>query len=383
MKSIAAVCFEPEIPLAVEFVDLDGPKEGEVMVRLRASGVCHTDAYTWSGADREGRFPVILGHEGAGEVVEIGTGVRSVAVGDHVIPLYTPECGQCKFCLSGKTNLCQAIRSTQGQGLMPDGTSRFSLHGKMLHHYMGTSTFSEYTVLPEIALAKINRAAPLEKVCLLGCGITTGIGAVRNTAKVEPGASVAVFGLGGIGLSVIVGAQLAQAGRIIAVDLNSDKFDIARQLGATDCLNPKDYHNSISDVIIDLTDGGVDYSFECIGNVKAYLGADEERWQQHDATCLIRQRPPRGTTIRVDVGMNDEFWDDLQRGLVRLFSPWFCVTPKDGLGGRSSLAKPGTGCVAYASAAALVGETFLGYSRGLRRNCGVAHGIPCASTKKK
>lgn len=275
MKTRAAVAWEAGKPLSIEEIDLQGPKAGEVMVKLAATGVCHTDAYTLSGADPEGIFPSVLGHEGAGEVVEVGPGVTSVSVGDHVIPLYTPECGQCKFCLSGKTNLCQAIRSTQGQGLMPDGTSRFSLNGKPIYHYMGTSTFSEYTVLPEIAVAKISKEAPLDKVCLLGCGITTGIGAVLNTAKVEPGSTVAVFGLGGIGLSVIQGAVMAKAERIIAVDLNEDKFEMARMLGATDFVNPKNYDQPIQDVIVELTDGGVDYSFECIGNTQVMRSALE------------------------------------------------------------------------------------------------------------
>lgn len=275
MKTRAAVAWEAGKPLSIEQVDLDGPKAGEVMVQIVATGVCHTDAFTLSGADPEGVFPSILGHEGAGIVVEVGPGVTSVAVGDHVIPLYTPECGKCKFCLSGKTNLCQAIRATQGKGLMPDGTSRFSQNGKPIFHYMGTSTFSEYTVLPEISVAKINKAAPLDKVCLLGCGITTGIGAVLNTAKVTPGSSVAVFGLGGIGLSVIQGAVMAKAGRILAVDINEDKFEMARLLGATDFVNPKKYDRPIQDVIVDLTDGGVDYSFECIGNVNVMRAALE------------------------------------------------------------------------------------------------------------
>lgn len=276
MKSRAAVAWAAGQPLSIEQVDVAGPKAGEVLVRIVATGVCHTDAFTLSGADPEGQFPVILGHEGGGIVEEVGEGVTSLKVGDHVIPLYTPECGECKFCRSGKTNLCQKIRATQGQGLMPDGTSRFSLDGKPLLHYMGTSTFSEYTVLPEISLAKINPAAPLEKVCLLGCGITTGIGAVLNTAKVEPGASVAVFGLGGIGLSVVQGAVMAKAGRIVVVDTNPDKFAMARALGATDCVNPKDYPGTpIQQVIVELTDGGVDYSFECIGNVQVMRSALE------------------------------------------------------------------------------------------------------------
>ena len=276
MKSRAAVAFEAGKPLSIEEIDVAAPKAGEVLVRIVATGVCHTDAYTLSGDDPEGAFPVILGHEGGGVVEEIGEGVTSLNVGDHVIPLYTPECGQCKFCRSGKTNLCQKIRQTQGQGVMPDGTSRFSLGGKPLLHYMGTSTFSQYTVLPEISLAKINKAAPLDKVCLLGCGITTGIGAVLNTAKVEPGASVAVFGLGGIGLSVVQGAVMAKAGRIVVIDTNPDKFDMAKALGATDCINPNDHPDTpISQVIVDLTDGGVDYSFECIGNVDVMRAALE------------------------------------------------------------------------------------------------------------
>lgn len=275
MKSRAAVAWEAGQPLSIEEVDVQGPKAGEVLVRMVATGVCHTDAYTLSGKDPEGLFPAILGHEGGGIVEEIGEGVTSLAVGDHVIPLYTAECRQCKFCLSGKTNLCSAVRATQGKGLMPDGTTRFSLNGRQIHHYMGTSTFSEYTVLPEISLAKVSKAAPLDKVCLLGCGITTGIGAVHNTAKVEPGATVAVFGLGAIGLSVIQGAVLAKAGRIIAVDVNPDKFTLARQLGATDCVNPKEHSGPIQDVIIDMTDGGVDYSFECIGSVQVMRQALE------------------------------------------------------------------------------------------------------------
>ncbi len=275
MKSRAAVALAKGQPLTIADIDVEGPKAGEVLVRMVATGVCHTDAFTLSGADPEGIFPSVLGHEGGGVVEEIGAGVTSLAVGDHVIPLYTPECGQCKFCLSGKTNLCQAIRSTQGQGLMPDGSSRFSLDGQTLFHYMGTSTFSEYTVVPEIALAKVNKAAPLDKVCLLGCGITTGIGAVLNTAKVQPGDSVAVFGMGGIGLSVVQGAVMAGAGRIIVIDINEDKFEMAKMLGATDCINPRNYSDPIQDVIVDLTDGGVDYSFECIGNVDVMRSALE------------------------------------------------------------------------------------------------------------
>jgi S-(hydroxymethyl)glutathione dehydrogenase/alcohol dehydrogenase len=275
MKSRAAVAWEAGQPLRIEEIDVEGPKAGEVLVRNVATGVCHTDAYTLSGDDPEGLFPTILGHEGGAVVEEVGAGVTSVAPGDHVIPLYTPECRECKFCKSGKTNLCQAIRATQGQGLMPDGTSRFSLGGKPLFHYMGTSTFSEYSVLPEISVAKIRKEAPLDKVCLLGCGITTGIGAVLNTARVEAGSTVVVFGLGGIGLSVIQGAVMAKAGRIVAVDVNADKFDMARRLGATDFVNPKDYDQPIQNVIVELTDGGADYSFECVGNVELMRSALE------------------------------------------------------------------------------------------------------------
>ena len=275
MKTRAAVAWEAGRPLEIEEIELEGPKDGEVLLRNVATGVCHTDAFTLSGEDPEGLFPAILGHEGGAVVEEVGAGVTSVAVGDHVIPLYTPECGECDFCTSGKTNLCQAIRVTQGRGLMPDGTSRFSLNGKSIHHYMGTSTFSEYTVLPEIAVAKISKEAPLEKVCLLGCGITTGIGAVLNTAKVEPGASVAVFGLGGVGLSAIQGATMAKAGRILAIDINPDKFELAKQLGATDTVNPRDYDAPIQDVVVELTNGGVDYSFECVGNVDLMRSALE------------------------------------------------------------------------------------------------------------
>ena len=275
MKSRAAVAIEAGKPLEITEVDVQGPKDGEVLARMVATGVCHTDAFTLSGADPEGVFPSILGHEGGGVVEEVGAGVTSVKPGDHVIPLYTPECGECSFCKSGKTNLCQKIRVTQGQGLMPDGTSRFSMNGETLYHYMGTSTFSEYSVMPEISIAKINSEAPLDKVCLLGCGITTGIGAVLNTAKVEPGSTVAVFGLGGIGLSVVQGAVMAGASRILAIDLNDDKFEMARMLGATDFVNPSKFDDPIQDVIVELTDGGVDYSFECIGNTNVMRSALE------------------------------------------------------------------------------------------------------------
>lgn len=267
VKSRAAVAFAPNQPLQIVEVDVAPPQKGEVRVRIVASGVCHTDAFTLSGDDPEGIFPAILGHEGAGIVESIGEGVTSLQIGDHVIPLYTAECRQCKFCSSGKTNLCQAIRATQGKGLMPDGTSRFSYQGKPIFHYMGTSTFSEFTVVPEISLAKIPKDAPLEKVCLLGCGVTTGIGAVINTAKVEAGSTVAIFGLGGIGLAAIIGAVMSKASRIIVIDINPDKFRIAKELGATDFVNPKEHTRPIQDVIVEMTDGGVDYSFECVGNV--------------------------------------------------------------------------------------------------------------------
>ncbi|WP_231758571.1 S-(hydroxymethyl)glutathione dehydrogenase/class III alcohol dehydrogenase [Microbulbifer elongatus] len=275
IKSRAAVAWGPGKPLSIEEVDVMPPQAGEVRIRVIASGVCHTDAFTLSGDDPEGIFPAILGHEGGGIVESVGEGVTSVAVGDHVIPLYTPECGECKFCKSGKTNLCGQIRDTQGKGLMPDGTTRFSKDGEPIYHYMGCSTFSEYTVLPEISLAKVNKTAPLEEVCLLGCGVTTGLGAVMNTAKVEEGATVAIFGLGGIGLSAVIGAAMAKAGRIIAIDINESKFDLARQLGATDCINPKNYDKPIQEVVVELTDGGVDYSFECIGNVDVMRSALE------------------------------------------------------------------------------------------------------------
>lgn len=275
IKSKAAVAWGPGQPLKIEEVDVMLPKAGEVLVRIVATGVCHTDAFTLSGDDPEGVFPAILGHEGGGIVEQVGEGVTSVQVGDHVIPLYTPECGECKFCLSGKTNLCQKIRATQGKGLMPDGTTRFYKDGQPIFHYMGCSTFSEYTVLPEISLAKVNKTAPLTEICLLGCGVTTGMGAVMNTAKVEEGATVAIFGLGGIGLSAVIGATMAKASRIIAIDINESKFELARKLGATDCINPKHFDKPIQEVIVEMTDGGVDYSFECIGNVNVMRSALE------------------------------------------------------------------------------------------------------------
>lgn len=276
MKTRAAVAWEAGKPLAIEELDLEGPKANEVLVQIKATGVCHTDAFTLSGADPEGIFPSVLGHEGGGVVLEVGKGVKSVVPGDHVIPLYIPECGACAFCTSGKTNLCQAVRATQGRGLMPDETTRFSKAGKPIYHYMGTSTFSEYSVVNEISLAKINPKAPLEKVCLLGCGITTGIGAVLNTAKVTAGSTVAVFGLGGIGLAVIQGAVMANAGRIIGVDVNPGKFELARALGATDLVNPRDFPETpIQQVLVDMTKGGVDYSFECVGNVELMRAALE------------------------------------------------------------------------------------------------------------
>ncbi|MEL0629338.1 S-(hydroxymethyl)glutathione dehydrogenase/class III alcohol dehydrogenase [Psychromonas aquatilis] len=275
IKSKAAIAWGPNQPLVVEEVDVMLPKKGEVLVKVIASGVCHTDAFTLSGEDPEGLFPVILGHEGGGIVEQVGEGVTSVSVGDHVIPLYTAECGVCKFCTSGKTNLCSAVRETQGRGVMPDGTSRFYKDGQPIFHYMGCSTFSEYTVLPEISLAKVNKAAPLEEVCLLGCGVTTGMGAVLNTAKVEKGDNVAIFGLGGIGLSAIIGAKMAGANKVIGIDINDSKFELAKQLGATDCINPKDFDKPIQDVIVEMTDGGVEYSFECIGNVDVMRSALE------------------------------------------------------------------------------------------------------------
>jgi S-(hydroxymethyl)glutathione dehydrogenase/alcohol dehydrogenase len=265
MDTRAAVAFAAGEPLSIETVQLAGPKEGEVLVEVIATGICHTDAFTLSGADPEGLFPSIMGHEGAGVVRAVGAGVTSVSVGDHVIPLYTPECRQCKFCTSGKTNLCGAIRETQGQGLMPDGTSRFSMNGEQIFHYMGTSTFSNFTVLPEIAVAKIRKDAPFDKVCYIGCGVTTGLGAVMNTAKVEPGSNIAVFGLGGIGLNVLQGARMVGADKIIGVDLNPDKKALGEKFGMTDFVNPSEVDDVVG-AIVDMTDGGVDYSFECIGN---------------------------------------------------------------------------------------------------------------------
>ncbi|MGV0023614.1 S-(hydroxymethyl)glutathione dehydrogenase/class III alcohol dehydrogenase [Phormidesmis priestleyi] len=275
MDVLAAVAFKAGQPLSLETVQLEAPKAGEVLVEIKATGVCHTDAYTLSGADPEGLFPAILGHEGAGIVVEIGVGVTSVKPGDHVIPLYTPECRNCAYCLSGKTNLCQAIRVTQGQGVMSDGTSRFTIDGTKIHHYMGTSTFANYTVLPEIAIAKIRQDAPFEKVCLIGCGVTTGIGAVINTAKVEPGANVVVFGLGGVGLNVIQAARLVGANMIVGVDLNPGKRTLAEKLGMTHFVNPSEIEDDLVPYLVELTKGGADYSFECIGNVKVMRQALE------------------------------------------------------------------------------------------------------------
>ncbi len=283
MKIKAAVAWKPNEPLSIEEVDLEGPKAGEVLVKIIATGVCHTDSFTLSGGDPEGLFPVILGHEGGGIVWEVGPGVTTLKKGDHVIPLYTPECRECKFCRSGKTNLCVKIRATQGKGVMPDGTSRFSKNGKMIHHYMGCSTFAEYTVVPEIALAKINPEAPLDKVCLLGCGVTTGIGAVLNTAKVEKGSTVAVFGLGGIGLAVIQGAKMAGASRIIGIDINEAKWEMAQKFGATEFVNPNKHDKPIQQVINEMTEWGADYTFECVGNVglmRAALECAHRGWGQ-------------------------------------------------------------------------------------------------------
>ncbi|HET6613940.1 MAG TPA: S-(hydroxymethyl)glutathione dehydrogenase/class III alcohol dehydrogenase [Kofleriaceae bacterium] len=275
MKSRAAVAFEANRPLEIVDIDVAPPRAGEALVKITATGVCHTDAFTLSGDDPEGIFPAVLGHEGGGVVLEVGEGVTSVKPGDHVIPLYTAECRQCKFCLSGKTNLCQAVRATQGKGLLPDGTTRFSYKGEPIYHYMGCSTFSEHTVVPEISLAVIDPAAPLSKVCLLGCGVTTGLGAVKNAAKVKAGDTVAVFGLGGIGLAVIQGAVRAGAGRILAIDTNPKKFALATRMGATECIDPNDHQEPIAEVVVAMTDGGVDFSFECIGNVEVMRAALE------------------------------------------------------------------------------------------------------------
>jgi len=277
--------------LVIEEIEVAPPKAGEVRLKVLASGVCHTDAYTLSGKDPEGIFPVIFGHEGGGIVESVGEGVTTVAPGDHVIPLYVPECRECKFCKNPKTNLCQKIRVTQGRGLMPDGTSRFTCKGQTIYHYMGCSTFSEYTVVAEISIAKINPAAPLEKVCLLGCGITTGYGAVLNTAKVEKGATVAIFGLGGVGLGAVQGAVAAGASRIIGVDTNPAKFELASKMGCTDCINPKDYQQSIQDVLVEKTDGGVDYSFECIGNVETMRCALESCHKGWGVSVIIGVAP--------------------------------------------------------------------------------------------
>ena len=286
MKTKAAVAFESAKPLEIAEVDLDGPKSGEVLIEIKATGVCHTDAFTLSGDDPEGAFPAILGHEGAGVVLEVGDGVKDLKIGDHVIPLYTPECRVCNFCLNPKTNLCQSIRVTQGRGLMPDGTSRFSLDGQEILHYMGCSTFSNYTVLPEIAVAKVREDAPFDKICYIGCGVTTGIGAVAFTMKVEPGSTVAVFGLGGIGLNVIQGAKMVGAARIIGIDLNNSKQSLATQFGMTDFINPTDVENVV-DYIVDMTGGGVDYSFECIGNVSVMRQALECCHKGWGQSCIV------------------------------------------------------------------------------------------------
>ena len=287
MKVKAAVAHKAGAPLTIETVDLEGPQAGEVLVQLKATGICHTDAYTLSGDDPEGLFPAILGHEGAGIVVETGPGVKSVRKGDHVIPLYTPECRECEYCLNPKTNLCQAIRETQGKGLMPDGSSRFSAGGEMIHHYMGTSTFAEYTVLPEIAVAKIREDAPFDKICYIGCGVSTGIGAVVNSAKVEPGAKVVVFGLGGIGLNVIQGARLAGAAMIVGVDLNSKRKELAEKFGMTHFVNPNEVEGELVPYLVSLTRGGADYSFECIGNVEVMRQALECCHKGWGVSCII------------------------------------------------------------------------------------------------
>ncbi|MCF8999660.1 S-(hydroxymethyl)glutathione dehydrogenase/class III alcohol dehydrogenase [Acinetobacter nectaris] len=287
MKSRAAVAFGPGEPLKIVEVDVAPPQKGEVLVKISHTGVCHTDAFTLSGDDPEGVFPAILGHEGAGVVVEVGEGVTSLQPGDHVIPLYTAECKECLFCKSGKTNLCTSVRATQGKGVMPDGTTRFSYEGKPIYHYMGCSTFSEYTVVAEVSLAKINPEANHEQVCLLGCGVTTGIGAVHNTAKVQEGDSVAVFGLGGIGLAVVQGARQAKAGRIIVIDTNPEKFKLAEEFGATDFLNPKDFDQPIQQVIVEMTGWGVDHSFECIGNVNVMRSALESAHRGWGQSVII------------------------------------------------------------------------------------------------
>ena len=297
MKSRAAVAWEANKPLTIETIEIGGPRAGEVLVENRATGICHTDAYTLSGLDSEGKFPAILGHEGAGIVREVGAGVTSVKVGDHVIPLYTPECRQCKSCLSQRTNLCTAIRSTQGQGLMPDGTTRFACDGGEVFHYMGTSTFSNFTVLPEIAVAKVREDAPFDKICYIGCGVTTGIGAVVYTGKVRPGANVVVFGLGGIGLNVIQGARMVGADKIIGVDLNPAKAEMAKKFGMTDFVNPDEVgRDKVVQAIVDITGGGADFSFECIGNVHTMRQALEcchRGW----GTSIIIGVAPSGTEI--------------------------------------------------------------------------------------
>ena len=308
MKTKAAVAFEAGKPLELIEVDLEGPKEGEVLLEIKATGICHTDAYTLSGEDPEGLFPSIMGHEGAGIVRDIGKGVKSLKPGDHVIPLYTPECRECEYCLHPKTNLCQAIRKTQGQGLMPDGTSRFSLNGKKIFHYMGTSTFSNYTVLPEIALAKINKSAPFDKVCYIGCGVTTGLGAVINTAKAEPGCKAIVFGLGGIGLNVIQGLRMIGAEMIVGVDTNSEKKSWGEKFGMTNFVNPKEIKDDLTGHLIELTGGGADYSFECIGNtdvMRIALESAHKGWGESiiigvaGAGQEIRTRPFQLVTGRV------------------------------------------------------------------------------------
>ena len=295
-ESRAAIAREAGQPLSIETIQVDGPREGEVMVEIKATGVCHTDAFTLSGADPEGLFPSVLGHEGAGIVVDTGPGVTSVSTGDHVIPLYTPECRQCEYCTSGKTNLCQAVRGTQGQGLMPDETSRFSVGDDSLFHYMGTSTFSNFTVLPEIAVAKIRKDAPFDKVCYIGCGVTTGIGAVINTAQVEPGANVVVFGLGGIGLNVVQGARLVGANMIVGVDINPDRKTLGESFGMTHFVNPNEVEGDLVAYLVDLTKGGADYSFECIGNVEVMRQALEcchKGWGE----SIIIGVAPAGTEI--------------------------------------------------------------------------------------